>query len=721
MKLKKNLSIFLTAFSFLLFSLAFTSCSDETPEIDNSDQENTDNGNGDKDENYVSKLELISFDKKTDEDESEVVVKYALDEHISEAKLAISSSQSIDATIEGWANGSIEGYVVYGDGELTLPFDNSNPAGSYSVVMATFVETEYYDSYHVDFYWDGETADVPSSDDLEDNTVVIYYNEEEATVVAASNIADYVSANITGAQVTLTQSGDVNEAIGEITYILNGGSSNGSLVFEGSYKSTIMLNGLSLTNKSGAAIDIQNGKRIKVKLADGTFNSLTDGADGNQKASLYCKGHLEFSGSGSLNVVGNTAHAISAKEYIEIKKSEITVTKAVKDGINCNQYFLMESGTITISGTGDDGIQVSYKDDTDREAEDTGTLTINGGSLNISVTADAAKALKADNDIIVAGGTINANVSGNGIWDSEKSKTKASACLGADHNVEISDGTLTLSATGSGGKGINCDNEFNFSGGNLNISTSGGMLVYSNGSLNHNYTGNTDRIDSDMKSSPKGIKADGNVTISGGEIQITTTGNGAEGIESKSELTIEDGKITIRAKDDGINSSDNMYIKGGILDVISTGNDGLDSNKNLYISGGVTMAFGASGPECGLDANDEEGYSVYFTGGYVLAAGGRNSVPRNNNSTQPYISTNFTLTAGSEVSVETEDKTLYTFTIPSDYGASSNGSRAGGGSGGNGGPGGNSSGNLLISAEGMVSGSSYTIKSGSSSTTATAK
>ena len=718
---KLKFKFIFSLFTFLFATLILTSCSDDTPEIEKPGQENPDDGNGDngdKEENYVSELKLISFDKKTDENESQVVVQYTLDEHISEAKLTISSSQSIDATIEDLANGSIEGYSVSGDGEFTLPFDNSNPAGSYSVVMATFVETEYYNDYHVDFYWDGETSDIPSSDDLDDNTVVVYYTEQEATIIAASNITDYVSATITGAQVSMIQSSDVNEAVGEITYILNGGSSNGSFTLEGSYKSTIMLNGLNLTNQNGAAIDIQNGKRIKVKLADGTFNSLTDGADGNQKASLYCKGHLEFSGSGSLNVVGNTAHAISAKEYIEIKKSEITITKAIKDGINCNQYFLMESGTINISGTSDDGIQVSYKDDTDREAEDSGTLTINGGSLNISVTADAAKALKADNDIIIAGGTINANVSGNGIWDSEKSKTKASACLGADNNVEISEGTLTLSATGSGGKGINCDNEFNFSGGNLNISTSGGMLVYSNGSLNHNYTGNTDRIDSDMKSSPKGVKADGNVTISGGEINIKTTGNGAEGIESKSELTVEEGKITIRTKDDGINSSDNMYIKGGILDVISTSNDGLDSNKNLYISGGVTMAFGASGAECGLDANDEEGYSVYFTGGYILAAGGRNSVPKNSNSTQPYITTNFTLTAGSEVSVGSGDKNLYTFTIPSDYGTSSNGSRAGGGPGGNGG---NSSGNLLISTEGMIAGSSYTIKSGSTTTEVTAK
>ncbi|MDE5574258.1 MAG: carbohydrate-binding domain-containing protein [Bacteroidales bacterium] len=559
--------------------------------------------------------------------------------------------------------------------------------------------------------------DIPISDDLENNTVAVYYINKEATVVAAANIKDYVSATVEGAQVSLVQSSEVDETIGEITYMLQGSSTDGSFALEGSYKATVMLNGLDLANTSGAAIDIQNGKRIKLKVADGTVNRLADGADGKQKASLYCKGHLEFSGTGSLRVTGNTAHAISAKEYIEIKKCEIIVLKAIKDGFNCNQYFLMESGTVNISGTGDDGIQVSYKDDADREEEDTGNLTIEGGTLIVSVTADAAKALKADNDIVVTNGTVEAKVSGNGIWDEAKSKTKASACLGADHNVEISGGTLTLTAMGSGGKGINCDNEFNLSGGKVTLSTSGGMVVYTNGKLNHNYTGNTDRIDSDKKSSPKGVKADGNITITGGDIYVKTTGNGGEGIESKSDLTIENGNITIRAKDDGINSSGNMYIKGGYIDVMSSDNDGLDANKNIYISGGTIMAFGAGSPECGIDANEEEGYTVYFTGGNLLAAGGRNSTPKNNNSTQPYVSTNFSLTAGEKVNVLKESQELFTFDIPSDYTIGNTGGAPGGwGPGGN-----NKSTSVLISVQGMVSGESYTVKSGSSSTTVTAR
>ncbi|MCH5258058.1 MAG: carbohydrate-binding domain-containing protein, partial [Lachnospiraceae bacterium] len=244
------------------------------------------------------------------------------------------------------------------------------------------------------------------AEEFDDNTVLVEYNETIATVTIAGNIAQYVNAELNGSHVTINQSSDVSDSTcGEITYILKGSTSSGSFVQNGSYKSTIELQGLTMTNPTGAAIDIQNGKRIELSAKNSTVNTIIDGSNGSQKAALYCKGHLELKGKGTLNVTGNTGHGISAKEYIEMKNLTLNILEAVKDGINCNQYFLMESGTINISGTGDDGIQVSYKDDTDREAEDTGTMTIKGGSLNISVTADAAKALKADNDIIVAGGT----------------------------------------------------------------------------------------------------------------------------------------------------------------------------------------------------------------------------------------------------------------------------------------------------------------------------
>lgn len=115
------------------------------------------------------------------------------------------------------------------------------------------------------------------------------------------------------------------------------------------------------------------------------------------------------------------------------------------------------------------------------------------------------------------GGEIIASTSGDGIWDSEKKKTKSSSCISADGDVDISDGILDLTSSGGGGKGISCDSNLIISGGMITILTKGEMVAFSNGILSQNYTGNADRLASDLKSSPKGIKADGDIFINGGK------------------------------------------------------------------------------------------------------------------------------------------------------------------------------------------------------------
>ncbi|MGN1172242.1 MAG: carbohydrate-binding domain-containing protein, partial [Muribaculaceae bacterium] len=207
-----------------------------------------------------------------------------------------------------------------------------------------------------------------------------------------------------------------------------------------------------------------------------------------------------------------------------------------------------------------------------------------------------------------------------------------------------------------------------------------------------------------------------------------TTGKGAEGIESKAVLTINDGTIIVNSYDDAINSSSHMYVKGGDITVVATNNDGLDANGNLYIQGGYIRAFGAGAPECGLDANEEQNYHVYFTGGTVLAVGGGNSVPNSSASTQPYVSGSGSATAGATVTLASGSTVLATFTIPSNYGSSTGGSTppntpaAGGRPGGGGNPGGpGGGGGLLVTCPGLTSGSSYTLTVGSTSSTVTAK
>lgn len=541
------------------------------------------------------------------------------------------------------------------------------------------------------------------------NTVEVSYNGTTATVAVADNVAQYLTVNQSGAHVSIAQS---DSLASEITYKLSGTSTDGEFYMSGSYKATIELNGLTLTNVtpvySGAAVHIQNSKRINVKVITGTTNTLADAATGSQKGCLYVKGHAEFKQQGTLNVVGNLKHAIKAGEYISVKNATINVTSAVGDGISCNEYFLMESGTINISGTGDDGIQcdldgtTSTGETTDHEDEDSGNIYISGGNITINCAAIAAKGIKSAGNIFISGdAVINVTTSGKGMWDTDDLETNAACGISADGNLNISGGTISLTSTGSGGKGMKCDSIMTISGGDITIVTSGG-LYYNNGTTeNTNYTGNTDNVNSAYYSSPKGIKAglktqngnsytySGGMVISGGNIKVTTSGNNGEGIESKNTLEISGGEIFVNSYDDGINAGQNLTVTGGYIYSHSTNNDGMDANGNFYINGGLVYAIGSRSPELALDANTEGGKRLYINGGVIIAV---NGIENNSSINQPYIQST-AVSSNNWYTVTYGDNTVafYTPTI-------STGGGPGGGGPGGGGPGGGGSSSTFISA-----------------------
>jgi hypothetical protein len=95
-----------------------------------------------------------------------------------------------------------------------------------------------------------------------------------------------------------------------------------------------------------------------------------------------------------------------------LKNATINVTSAVKDGISCNEYFLMESGTINISGVGDEGIQcepdgdVSTGETTDHEDEDSGNIYIEGGTLTVSADTEG---IESKGELRITGGEVTVN------------------------------------------------------------------------------------------------------------------------------------------------------------------------------------------------------------------------------------------------------------------------------------------------------------------------
>ena len=550
--------------------------------------------------------------------------------------------------------------------------------------------------------------DVIKVDDTEvtDNLVKVEYGTSSAKVYVAGNVAQYVTPTVSGAHVGIAQSN--TEAVDnvEITYQLSGTTTDGSFSLDGSYKCTVSLAGLTLTNPSGAAINITNGKRIQLSAKENTTNTLTDCANGSQKACIYSKGQLQLQGKGVLNVVGKTKHGIKSGDYITVKNLTLNITSAVSDGISCEEYFLMKSGTVTIKGVGDDGIQcdlggtTSTGETADHDDEDSGNIYLEGGTLTVTTTAAATKGIKADGDLRISDGTLNITTSGNGTYDSTDKDSKGCAGLKSDGNMTIAGGTLTLKSTGTGGKCIKADGTLAITGGTISATTTGGTYTYSS-----------------KKAQPKAIKADGNMTISGGS--VTATSSGHEAIETKGTMTITDGTVYAFSKsDDAINSASHMYLKGGTVTGVSNGNDGIDSNGNLYISGGTVIACGAGQPECGLDA--AERYYLYITGGTVLGVGGGNNTVTSTSGSQCVLSTSGSATAGTAVSVKSSSQTLASFTIPSDYSPSSGGGGGGPGGGGpgGGGPGGSSSSSsfsYLLSCSGLTSGTSYTVSVGTSS------
>lgn len=548
---------------------------------------------------------------------------------------------------------------------------------------------------------------------LSNNTVSVTFYDTTATVAIADNISQYITTTINGAHVSIVQSSEVSE---EITYKLSGTSNDGEFYMSGSYKATIELNGLNLTNlnpvNSGAAIHIENSKRIKVKILDGTTNSLVDAASGSQKGCFYIKGHSEFFQSGTLNVIGNKKHAIKVGEYLSIKDATINVTSALGDGISCNQYFLMESGVVNISGTTDDGLQCDLDGDSstgiieDHEDEDSGNIYISGGNITINCNGIAAKGIKSEGDIYLSDEcVINVTTTGNGRWDEEDLETSAACGLSADGNITISGGNITLVATGSGGKGLKCDGILTVSGGNLSAETSG-ALYYNNGTTeNLNYTGNTDNVDNAYYSSPKAIRVgvktengnsytySGGIVISGGVIKARTSGTNAEGIESKNTVEISGGEIYVDAYDDGINSGQDMIIINGYVYSRSANNDAIDANGDIYINGGLVYAIGSRSPEVAIDANSEEGKRLYLNGGIIISIGGleQGAVLSQTCYQSSTVNSNtwYSMSYGDEVIA------FYVPTISSGGGPGGGPGYAPGGPGG--GPGGSNSSGLIVS------------------------
>ena len=327
-------------------------------------------------------------------------------------------------------------------------------------------------------------------------TLSVRYSNDGASVSVSADVAPKLQITVSGAHVAVLADPSLTE---EVTYVLSGASKAGSFWMDGEYKSTLVLNSLDLTNPDSAAVCIENGKRINVVLTEGTSNSLADAAGGPQKACFFINGHAEFSGAGSLYLAGRTKHAYASDEYTQLKAGlgQVVVSEAAGDGLHIEQYFQMDGGKISVIGTQGDCIDVSVtKDPLD---EFNGQAFLNGGELELHVTADDVKGLKTDSALTFSGGTVYAEVAGLGtkgfsvgtdllIQQSTSTPTVLrmdvkgttympgdpaleSKCRGMKikGNYTFDGGSISMNVTGKKAKGISCDGTYTYKSGTTNV------------------------------------------------------------------------------------------------------------------------------------------------------------------------------------------------------------------------------------------------------------
>ena len=448
------------------------------------------------------------------------------------------------------------------------------------------------------------SGDTSSDDDISNTTftrlVTVTYSTSGATVTGYTAVSDVMDVSVSSNQVTITYTGSEN-----VVYKLAGTASNGFFKLYSSKKQAIWLNGVSITNSSGAAINNQSGKRTFVYV-DGT-NTLADGSSAayntsnseDMKAVFFSEGQLVFSGSGSLTVTANNSQeksGITSDDYVRIMDSPtIKVTTGSSSGhcIRGKEYVQLTSGTTTLTSKG-----------------------------------SKKKGITSEDYVLVEGGTHTITVSGSAAYDSDDAEYKGTAGIKADNYFAMTGGTVTITNSGTGGKGVKAGtydydtgtlSDSYMTGGTLKITTTGSE--YTTGDVSSKAI----KIGYKEKSGSS-YKYGGNFKISGGSIVINCSKS--EGMETKGALTISGGQTYVYSTgDDAINSQGELNISGGYVYGHSTANDGIDTNCDMKISGGYVFGITTKGsPEVALDANTEGGYKLYiYSGATVVAYGGLES------------------------------------------------------------------------------------------------
>ena len=346
----------------------------------------------------------------------------------------------------------------------------------------------------------------------------------------------------------------------------------------------LILNNATITNSTGAAINVVEADEVVIYTASGTTNTVSDGssysdtASGSPDAAIYSKSDLTLAGEGTLKVEGKYEEGIHTSDGLVIASGTLEVN-AANTGIKGKDYVDILDGTITVTAS-QDGIKATNDTDGNR-----GWVRLSGGTVNISAGDDG---FKAERVLEISGGTLNI--------------TQANEGIEAQY-INILDGTVNVTSSDDG----------------INASYS----TTSTGTESTTATSTNQSAQGGQNSAPQAPSGSaGQAPAGGGQAPSGTmgqppAGGGAGGGHGTFEvvdatINITGGTVTMNTNGDGIDSNGTATLSGGTLIVngpFTGGNASLDTNGDLLLNG-TTVAAGNSGDMF-------EAPSTNSTSGYV--------------------------------------------------------------------------------------------------------
>lgn len=487
---------------------------------------------------------------------------------------------------------------------------------------------------------------------------------QESSFVMSGNAAEFYSVSATGSVVTPSDDNAVatisfsdsgvkllNASGSDVTASAEGITANGSTVtitVPGSFDVTgdssnarievnvdkttyatgvveLLLKNANLSNSTMAPIYVEAiGDEVVLNSVSGTVNTISDGTSHTDtyvdsegvtntvNGAVFSRDDMKLKGSGSLTINGNTEDGLVCKNDLKLYNGTITVN-AVDDGIRGNDSVTVGNDTntdfsnlnITVISTGD-GIKATNTTDAGE-----GTITVNGGTINLHVLYDGFQAVS---DLTVNGGSIDiytfegSTFTGTG---GSSSTTPGGGFGGGGFGG--SDGNANKVENSA--KGMKSDGTLNILGGTIQIDSSDDAL-HSAGDMN--LFGGT----LTLASADDGAHSDTNMTIGNSsantfddiKIYISYCYEGIEG----TNITQNSGTVVVNSVDDGYNAA------GGADGSGSTspggwGQGGTSSGGNyaLTINGGIALVNATDGDHDGFDSNG----SLTIAGGYVISNG----------------------------------------------------------------------------------------------------